>query len=62
MSELKDIPHGERAKAVIARCEADGTEIPESVLDSLRLLSDRPYTERDIQRAHELVSAGKWRD
>lgn len=62
MSELKDIPHGERAKAVIARCEADGTEIPESVLDSLRLLSDRPYTERDVKRAHELVRRGDIED
>ncbi len=62
MRELEDMPHGERAKAVVAKCEADGVEIPEGVLDSLRLLSDRPYTERDAERARELVGAGKWRD
>ncbi len=25
-------------------------------------LSDREYTQRDIERAHELIKAGKWQD
>lgn len=52
-SEIVDLAHGKAWDAV---------NMYEPIPYEAAFLSDREYTQRDIDRAHELVNSGKWQD
>jgi uncharacterized phage-associated protein len=51
--EIVRLSHGKAWEAV---------DMHEPIPYEATFLSDREYTQRDIERAHELINAGKWQD